>query len=186
MVEKAFKPPQECRAHMAGRCYKGDQCFESHTVPYHLITCCSVLKSGQNHYKARFRTCTALRVPLLCALTSLTAGEFGRSVVGLMFRSRVVPKVIRTDRGAEMRSVVMREILAVLDVRQVMGAALVPRHQGLCEASHIVVSGNLLILLHAVVEAHPGEWPALVPGLPVVARVAGGRAAAAAARLRDD
>ena len=66
MVEKAFKPPQECRAHMAGRCYKGDQCYESHTVPYHLITCCSALKPGQNHYKARFRTCTALRVGKEC------------------------------------------------------------------------------------------------------------------------
>ena len=31
-VEKAFRPPQECRAHEAGRCYKGDQCFESHHV----------------------------------------------------------------------------------------------------------------------------------------------------------
>ena len=66
MVEKAFKPPQECRAHMAGRCNKGDQCFESHTVPYHLITCCSALKPGQNHYKARFRTCTSLRVGKEC------------------------------------------------------------------------------------------------------------------------
>ena len=34
-VEKAFRPPQECRAHEAGRCYKGDQCVESHNVPYH-------------------------------------------------------------------------------------------------------------------------------------------------------
>ena len=32
-VEKAFRPPQECRAHEAGRCYKGDQCIESHNVP---------------------------------------------------------------------------------------------------------------------------------------------------------
>ena len=51
---------------MAGRCHRGDQCFESHTVPNHLITCCSVLKPGQKHYKARFRTCTALRVGKEC------------------------------------------------------------------------------------------------------------------------
>ena len=37
-VEKAFRPPQECRSHEAGRCYKSDQCVESHNVPYHLIT----------------------------------------------------------------------------------------------------------------------------------------------------
>ena len=35
-VEKAFRPPHECRAHEAGRCNKGDQCFEYHNVPYSL------------------------------------------------------------------------------------------------------------------------------------------------------
>ena len=65
-VAKAFRPPQECRAHEAGRCYKGDQCIESHNVPYHLITCCSMLKPGQKYYSVRFRTCTALRVGKEC------------------------------------------------------------------------------------------------------------------------
>ena len=60
--------PALARAPVRARasCYKGDQYFESHTVPYHLITCCSALKPGQNHYKARFRTCTALRVGKEC------------------------------------------------------------------------------------------------------------------------
>ena len=65
-MERVFKTPQECRAHMAGRCHRGDQCFESHTVPNHLITCCSVLKPGQKHYKARFSKCTSLRVGKEC------------------------------------------------------------------------------------------------------------------------
>ena len=65
-VEKAFRPPQECRAHEAGRCYKGDQCFESHNVPYHLITCCSVLGPKQNHFNKRLRTCTSIRVGKEC------------------------------------------------------------------------------------------------------------------------
>ena len=65
-VEKAFRPPQECRAHEAGRCFKGDQCFESHNVPYHLITCCSTLEPKQKHYNVRFRKCTSLRVGKEC------------------------------------------------------------------------------------------------------------------------
>ena len=36
------------------------------TTPCDLITCCSVLQPGQKHYKARFRTCTALRVGKEC------------------------------------------------------------------------------------------------------------------------
>ena len=65
-VEKAFRPPQECRAHEAGRCFKGDQCFESHNVPYHLITCCSMLEPKQKHYNVRFRKCTSIRVGKEC------------------------------------------------------------------------------------------------------------------------
>lgn len=65
-VEKAFRPPQECRAHEAGRCIKGDQCYESHNVPDSQITCCSVLKFGQKHYHKKYRTCTAFRVDKEC------------------------------------------------------------------------------------------------------------------------
>ena len=65
-VEKAFRPPQECRAHEAGRCVKGDQCYESHNVPDSQIMCCSVLKFGQKHYKLKYSTCTAIRVGKEC------------------------------------------------------------------------------------------------------------------------
>ena len=65
-IEKAFRPPQECRAHEAGRCAKGDQCYESHNVPDSLIMCCSMLKPGQRHYKLRYATCTSIRVGKEC------------------------------------------------------------------------------------------------------------------------
>ena len=65
-IEKAFRPPQECRAHEAGRCTKGDQCYESHNVPDSLIMCCSMLKFGQKHYKLKYSTCTSIRVGKEC------------------------------------------------------------------------------------------------------------------------
>ena len=42
-INKAYKPPQECRAHEAGRCTKGDMCTESHNVPDIQILCCSTM-----------------------------------------------------------------------------------------------------------------------------------------------
>ena len=66
-ISKAYKPPQECRAHEAGRCTKGDLCTESHNVPDIQILCCSVLKEGVHKYfNKRFRTCTALRIGQEC------------------------------------------------------------------------------------------------------------------------
>ena len=66
-INKAYKPPQECRAHEAGRCTKGDLCTESHNVPDIQILCCSVLKEGVHKYfNKRFRTCTALRIGQEC------------------------------------------------------------------------------------------------------------------------
>ena len=65
-IEKAYKPPQECRAHEAGRCIKGDRCFESHNIPDSQIKCCSVLVFGQNHYHKNFRMCASSRVNREC------------------------------------------------------------------------------------------------------------------------
>ena len=65
-IEKAYRPPQECRAHEAGRCTKGDACLESHNVPNHLIPCCSVLEPGEKYYNVRFRTCTSVRMGKEC------------------------------------------------------------------------------------------------------------------------
>ena len=47
----------------------------SYGAPYHLITCCSVLKPGQKHYKARFRTGTAVRVGKECQYSHEPQGE---------------------------------------------------------------------------------------------------------------
>ena len=44
--------PQECRAHLKGRCNMGATCFESHDTPESEIICCSKLaKDGPLWHK---------------------------------------------------------------------------------------------------------------------------------------
>ena len=57
------------------------------------------------------------------------------------------------------------EIAALCGFKQVLGAALTPRHQGLGERGHQTIMTNHLILVNAICEAFPQEWPALTPVL---------------------
>ena len=58
--------PQECRAHLAGRCIKGDKCMESHLLLDDQIMCCSVLKQGDKWYNPKFTKCCFARAGLEC------------------------------------------------------------------------------------------------------------------------
>ena len=80
-----------------------------------------------------------------------------------MLRARCVPDIIRTDRGPEMVSRINGDFLSICNVEHLLGAALTPRHQALCERNHQVLIANQLVLMHAVCGAHPQEWPALLP-----------------------
>ena len=64
-ISKAYRPMQECRAHEAGRCTKGDLCFESHDVPDCMILCCS-MRMPKPGRKQRYAKCTSLRVGKDC------------------------------------------------------------------------------------------------------------------------
>ena len=64
-----------------------------------------------------------------------------------------------------MVNLIMKEIMTVMNTRQVTGESLTPRHQGKVESSHQVLMRNRLILMHKVTNAFPQEWPALVPAL---------------------
>lgn len=64
-----------------------------------------------------------------------------------------------------MVNLIMREIMSIMNIRQVTGASLTPRHQGKVERSHQVLMRNRLILMHKITKAFPQEWPALVPAL---------------------
>ena len=62
-----------------------------------------------------------------------------------------------------MMSRINEEFLAICNVQHKLGAALTPRHQGLCERNHQVLIADQLVLMQAVCSAHPQEWPALLP-----------------------
>ena len=106
--------------------------------------------------------CTMLGVPKLEPFRSLTAGRFSRALVACVLRTRVIPDVVRTDRGPEMASAVMTEFLAICSVRQSLGGSYTPRHQGLVERSQQETAIDLLVLLHQVCRAFPQEWASLV------------------------
>ena len=65
-IAKAFKPTQECRAHEAGRCMKGDACPEAHNLLDEDILCCSVMTPKSKYYNARFLKCPGIRVGKEC------------------------------------------------------------------------------------------------------------------------
>ena len=65
-IAKAFKPSQECRAHEAGRCMKGDMCPEAHNLLDEDILCCSVLTPKSKFYNSRFLKCPGIRAGKEC------------------------------------------------------------------------------------------------------------------------
>ena len=40
---RVVKKPQECRAHLKGRCTMGEGCYETHETPESTITCCAYI-----------------------------------------------------------------------------------------------------------------------------------------------
>eukprot|EP00969_Alexandrium_andersonii_P168860 7463108-Alexandrium_andersonii.AAC.1 len=64
------------------------------------------------------------------------AGHFGRALSACVFKARVVPDVVRTDRGPEMRSKVVEEFPALRKAKHLKGAAYTPQHKGLGERGH--------------------------------------------------
>ena len=74
--------------------------------------------------------CTTLKVTRLCAMQNLTAGHFSRALVSCVLSARIIPDVVRTDRGPEMTSQVNAEFLAQCGVKHLNCSAFTPRHQG--------------------------------------------------------
>ena len=52
--------------------------------------------------------CSQLRVPLLEPFKSLQRGRFGRALTKVIFRAKVMPSTIRSDRGSEMTNAVTK------------------------------------------------------------------------------
>ena len=47
--------------------------------------------------------CSRIRVPLLEPFKSLQTGHFGRAFAALVFKARVMPRIVRSDQGQEKR-----------------------------------------------------------------------------------
>ena len=62
-----------------------------------------------------------------------------------------------------MTSAVMEEFLTLCNVKQFLGAAFTPRHQGPGERKHQVVMSQWLVLIHSVCHAFTTEWDVLAP-----------------------
>ena len=105
-------------------------------------------KSEQgNHYVVSYH-CTFLGVCKVQPFPRLTKQEFLRAMVTCVMRSRRIPDIVRTDRGPEMTSAVMEEFCVLCNVKQYLGAAFTPRHQGPGERKHQEVMKQWLILIH--------------------------------------
>ena len=102
---------------------------------------------------------------MLEVLKTLQAGDFSRALANCVFKARIIPDIVRSDRGPEMTSRVNREFLALCQVRQIFGASLTPRHQGLGERGHQVVMTNQMILMKEICRAFPQEWSSLIPAV---------------------
>ena len=109
--------------------------------------------------------CLLLRVPKLQAFASLKAAEFSRALVSCILRTRVIPDIVRSDRGPEMTRAINQEFLALLGIKHVKGAAFTPRHQGPGERAHQTIMNNHLLLMNEICRAFTQEWASLVPAL---------------------
>ena len=64
---------------------------------------------------------------------ALSQVEVRRAFAKLMFRSRTLPKMMRSDRGQEFRSTLLKEYCALLGVRQKFSGPLRPCEMGRTE-----------------------------------------------------
>ena len=93
---------------------------------------------------------------------SLTQMEVRKAFSKLMFRSRTVPKVLRSDRGQEFQSTLLKEYCAILGLRQKFSAPLRPCELGATERVHQETQKVLGLIVHDVCKAKPHEWGELL------------------------
>ena len=67
---------------------------------------------------------------------ALSQVEVRRAFAKLMFRTRTLPKMTRSDRGQEFRSTLLKEYCALLGVRQKFSGPLRPCEMGRTERIH--------------------------------------------------
>ena len=53
--------------------------------------------------------CTKLKVPMLCPFVALLPGYFSRALLNCMLATGVLPDIVRSDRGPEMKNQIMEK-----------------------------------------------------------------------------
>ena len=150
---------QECRAHEAGRCTKGDLCFESHNVPDCMILCCSMRmpKPGQ---KQRYTKCTSLRVGKDCPYSHEPVQEQTqeeRDYDAIMFdeASDAEKTALEISQAEEAEKQSAEATAAATAATAAAGAAAATAAAAAAVAAEAVVTAAAAT--NAVV-ANPGEW----------------------------
>ena len=100
---------------------------------------------------------------ILEPITQLRHNDFRRAFSRALMRSGTFPVVCRSDRGSEMRNLMMFELNALLGVRQRFGQEWRPVEQAVVEREHQETQKYLGILLFEVFRCMPGELGDLLP-----------------------
>ena len=88
---------------------------------------------------------------LLEPMKGLSAESVRRAFARCVFRSGVLPRIVRSDRGPEFKNYLMREFAALIGVRWRFGAPWRPNEQAGVERIHQELQKILGILLLDVV-----------------------------------
>jgi hypothetical protein len=88
-----------------------------------------------NKYTLTYTCCISHDV-MFEAVRNLTHSEVRRAFSRLLFRSRCLPKLVRTDRGQEFKNSLMEEYCALIGLRHKMATPMRPVEMGANERLH--------------------------------------------------
>ncbi|MCP4895732.1 MAG: transposase family protein, partial [bacterium] len=114
-----------------------------------------------NRYVMTYICCLCHGV-LLEPCKDLTFSEVRRAFGRCLFRSGTLPNIIRSDRGVEFRSTLIKEYLALIGARQRYGTPWRPMEQGIVERSHQELQKILGMLVSDVLRSYRSEWTELL------------------------
>ena len=101
--------------------------------------------------------------PLLEPLKNLTFAEVRSSFNRCVLCPGTLPSMLRSDRGAEFRSVFIQEYVALMGIHHRHGTAWRPVEQGIVERSHQEMQKIMGMLMCDVLSAYASEWRELLP-----------------------
>ena len=113
-------------------------------------------------YSITYMDCLSHAV-MIEPVRSLSHAEVRRAFAKCIFRSRTIPKMVRSDRGVEFRNAMMAEFCALMGVRQKFSMAMRPCEMGSNERMHQEVQKVLHVIIKEVVHGEGDEWSDLLP-----------------------